>query len=172
MSKYVNEVKKNEDVYDIQDKRIPEASIEDADKVLKVNAEGQFELGDAGGGTQLYHHVVIKQGDIDLGDGPIPVTVKFEFDSANSNQITTLNDLANELDLLSAGFDGENKEIPNKFVRVSHSYYKEYAVMLGAGLGGTSIDFILVISKANGNVDYWNDYMPGGAACTDTVTAL
>lgn len=49
--KFVNKVKKNEEEYDIQDARIPEVETTDADKVIKVNAEGQFELGEVEGGV-------------------------------------------------------------------------------------------------------------------------
>ena len=59
---YVKKVQKGTTEYDIHDTRVPEATSADEDKVLKVNASGQYELGEAGGGsgggTQLYKHTI------------------------------------------------------------------------------------------------------------------
>ena len=57
---YVKKVQKGTTEYDIHDTRVPEATSADEDKVLKVNASGQYELGEAGGGSGggLYKHVI------------------------------------------------------------------------------------------------------------------
>lgn len=49
MADFVNKVKKNGNEWDIQDARIPEATVEDVGKVLKVADAGGYELGEVEG---------------------------------------------------------------------------------------------------------------------------
>lgn len=49
MSEFVNKVKKDNQEYNIQDARIPEALSEDAGKVLRVADAGGWEIGETGG---------------------------------------------------------------------------------------------------------------------------
>ena len=56
MRNFVDTIKKGDEEYDIRDVRVPESAIADAGKVVKVAEDGSYELGEAGGGTQLYKH--------------------------------------------------------------------------------------------------------------------
>lgn len=55
MSDYVNKIVDKSGVeFDIQDKRVPQASVADAGKALKVSDEGQLEFGDVSAGEVVY----------------------------------------------------------------------------------------------------------------------
>ena len=73
---YINEIKKSNVTYDIQDKRIPQAAVADENKVIKVDSTGAYVLGTGGGGTggsTLYEHYVPLMGEIDAETGEAPV---------------------------------------------------------------------------------------------------
>lgn len=69
----------------VEDKRIPEASIEDAGKVIKVGEDGKYELGEGGGSGGIEYT------DINL------------FDSQDLGHVNTMGELLNAIPDKSSG---------------------------------------------------------------------
>ena len=61
---YVNQTKKNNNIYDIQDKRIPDVTNEDVNKALIVDEQGSFKFGV--NGTPVIANPTLEGGENEL----------------------------------------------------------------------------------------------------------
>jgi len=89
MSDFVNKVKKNDVEYEIQDARIPEATSEDAGKVLKVAVAGGYELGEAGGSS---NYIPVYDGDILSFKTPSEIVATYGNKFINENCLYNFDD--------------------------------------------------------------------------------
>lgn len=92
---YINEIKKKDTTYNIQDKRIVEVTPEDVGKVLAAKADGTFELV-AGGETKLYKHII-------NASAPVTKTTKFDFEN---NTFTSTTSTSNAFTLVVISTQG------------------------------------------------------------------
>ena len=148
MRNFVDTIKKGDEEYDIRDVRVPESAIADAGKVVKVAEDGSYELGEAGGGTQLYKHR-INQGR--------PILIYYD----NKSTAATKEDI---YEAIGNSYFGVSADVIDSSMKIF-----QY-VITSAGYPGAPVTFKkITFNVADGTS---SETTIGASDFTDTVTAL